>query len=310
MELPVYLIAGFLESGKTTFINGILEDGFAAEEKTLLLSCEEGIEEYDPRFLKNVTVVEIEEEEELTREYLLELAEKYESRQILVEFNGMWSIEKFYNEAVPEEWELYQIITHVDATTFDLYVKNMGAVMMEKLRMADMIVFHRCTEELSTMLRQRNLKMINRNAEIYLEYMDGDSEDYADESVSSFDLSAPVIDVADDDFGLFYVEAMDLPKRFDGKKVRFKAQMCKSAQFPEGCIPGRFAMVCCENDIAFMGFACLTGEIDQFKNRDWVTVTATVKAEKIAAYGEEPGPVLYAESVVAAEPAAREVIQF
>ena len=40
MELPVYLIAGFLDSGKTEFINGILTDGFAREDKTLLLCCE------------------------------------------------------------------------------------------------------------------------------------------------------------------------------------------------------------------------------------------------------------------------------
>ena len=39
---PVYLIAGFLDSGKTTFINGILADGFAIEDKTLLICCEEG----------------------------------------------------------------------------------------------------------------------------------------------------------------------------------------------------------------------------------------------------------------------------
>ena len=61
MEVPVYLIAGFLEGGKTNFINGILEDGFAREDATLLLCCEEGIEEYDPLFLRNVTVVTIDD---------------------------------------------------------------------------------------------------------------------------------------------------------------------------------------------------------------------------------------------------------
>ena len=42
MDIPVYLIAGFLDAGKTSFINGILRDGFAAEDRTLLLCCEEG----------------------------------------------------------------------------------------------------------------------------------------------------------------------------------------------------------------------------------------------------------------------------
>ena len=54
MDIPVYLIAGFLDAGKTEFINGILRDGFAAEDRTLLICCEEGEEEYDPKALNNV----------------------------------------------------------------------------------------------------------------------------------------------------------------------------------------------------------------------------------------------------------------
>ena len=310
MEIPVYLITGFLEGGKTNFINGILEDGFAKEEPTLLLCCEEGIEEYDPRFLHNVTVVNIEDESELSRNKLTQLEQKYHPAQILIEYNGMWEIQKLYFDYLPKNWLLYQIMTFVDSTTFNVYVKNMGSLMMEKLKNADMIVFNRCTEETRAALRARNLKMVNRRADIFLENMDGSSEDYADETVSAFDLSAPVIDVSDEDYGIFYVEAMDLPQRFDGKTVRFKAQMCKSQQFPEGCVPGRFAMVCCANDISFLGMACKTDKPVSFQNRDWVTVTATLKAEHLPAYGEEPGPVLYAEKIEPTEPAKDEVIQF
>lgn len=310
MEIPVYLIAGFLEGGKTNFINGILEDGFAQEDPTLLLQCEEGIEEYDPKFLRNVTVINIEDESQLSRNKLKQLEQKYHPKQILIEYNGMWEIQKLYFDYLPQNWLLYQVMTFVDATTFDVYVKNMGALMMEKLKDADMIVFNRCTEQSRAALRKRNLKMVNRRADIYLENNDGSSEDYADETVSAFDLSAPVIEVRDEDYGIFYVEAMDLPKRFDGKTVRFKAQMCKSQQFPEGSVPGRFAMVCCAKDIAFLGMACKGGDTGKFKNRDWVTITATVKAEHLAAYGEDPGPVLYAQSIEPAAPAKDEVLQF
>ena len=310
MEIPVYLIAGFLEGGKTNFINGILEDGFAREDATLLLCCEEGIEEYDPRFLRNVTVVTIDDESQLSRNKLKQLEQKYRPKQILIEYNGMWEIQKLYFDYLPTNWLLYQVMTFVDATTFNMYVKNMGALMMEKLKDADMIVFNRCTEKEREALRARNLKMVNRRADIYLENMDGSSEDYADETVSAFDLSAPMIDIRDDDYGVFYVEAMDLPARFDGKTVRFKAQMCKSPQFQEGCVPGRFAMVCCANDITFLAMACKANDIEQYKNRDWVTITATVKAEHLDAYGEEPGPVLYAQRIEPAEAAKEEVIQF
>ena len=106
MDIPVYLFAGFLDGGKTTFINGILRDGFALETPTLLLCCEEGAEEYDPSLLRNVTVVTVEEEAELTQDFLKRCEKKYRPRQVLVEFNGMWSLGRLYQEALPNNWVL------------------------------------------------------------------------------------------------------------------------------------------------------------------------------------------------------------
>ena len=65
MEVPVYLITGFLESGKTTFLQGVLGDpDFSQGERTLLIVCEEGIEEYDKKILSsanaNATMVTVE----------------------------------------------------------------------------------------------------------------------------------------------------------------------------------------------------------------------------------------------------------
>lgn len=310
MEIPVYLITGFLEGGKTNFINGILKDGFAEDDKTLLLCCEEGVEEYEADALKNVDVVMIESESDLSQEKLKQLEKKHRPKQIIIEYNGMWEMQKLYFDYLPKNWILYQIMTFVDAATFEVYVKNMGALMMEKLKNSDMIVFNRATEKERVALRSRNLKMVNRQADIYFENVDGTSEEYADKTISAFDLTQDVIEVSDEDYGLWYVEAMDIPERFDGKTVKLKAMMCKSPQFQEGFVPGRFAMVCCENDITFLAVACVGGDTAKFKNRDWVTIVAKVKAEKISAYGEEPGPVLYVESIVPAESAKDEVIQF
>lgn len=309
-DIPVYLIAGFLDGGKTDFINGILEDGFAREDKTLLICCEEGELEYEQKALDNVTVVTVDKETALTCSQCKEWEKQYKPKQVLIEYNGMWSMERLYREVLPANWVLYQVMTFVDANTFETYAKNMGQIMMEKITNADLLVFNRCTDELKAALRKRNLRMVNRRADIYLENTDGTSEDYADETISAFDLNAPVIEIGDDDYGVFYVEAMDLPKRFDGKTVRFKAQMCRSPQFADGSVPGRFAMVCCANDITFLGMACKGGGAEQFQNRDWVTITATVKAEHLPAYGEEPGPVLYAQRIEPAAPAKEEVIQF
>ena len=84
MDIPVYLIAGFLDAGKTEFINGILRDGFAAEDRTLLICCEEGEEEYDPKALNNVFTYTVEDQAELTVELLKKLEKQYKPKQVII----------------------------------------------------------------------------------------------------------------------------------------------------------------------------------------------------------------------------------
>ena len=308
-DIPVYLIAGFLDAGKTNFINGILEDGFARQDRTLLLCCEEGEEEYNSRALDNVTVITIEDEEELKCSYLKELEKKYRPQQVLIEYNGMWQMERLYREVLPANWVLYQIMTMVEASTFDLYAKNMGQLMMEKITNADMLVFNRCTPELRDSLRKRNLRMVNRRADIFLENVDGSSEDYLTGDECPFDLSQDVIDIPDEDFGVWYVDVMDHPDRYNGKLVHMKLIMCHSKKYPGIHCPGRFAMVCCENDIQFLGLIAKGDTLDQYENRDWIEVTARMSAEKHKAY-KGVGPVMNILSVAPCEKPAQEVVTF
>ena len=283
MDIPVYLVAGFLDAGKTNFINGILEDGFAREDKTLLLCCEEGEEEYEKKALDNVTVVTVDDEDELTADFCRELEKKYRPKQVLIEYNGMWRMEKLYRDVLPANWVLYQIMTFVQAPTFELFVKNMGQLMMEKITNADMLVFNRCTPELKEALRARNLRMVNRRADIYLEDNDGNSEDYLTGNECPFDMTPDLIDIPDDDYGVWYVDVMDHLDRWDGKRVHMKLLMCHSKKFPGIHCPGRFVMTCCENDIQFVGVVAKGKDLKAYKNRDWVEVTATVRKEYIEA---------------------------
>jgi uncharacterized membrane protein YcgQ (UPF0703/DUF1980 family) len=309
MDIPVYLIAGFLDSGKTNFINGILEDGFAREDKTLLLCCEEGDEEYNKNALDNVTVVTIDDEDEFTCDYLKSLEKKYKPKQILIEYNGMWGLEPLFRDTLPANWILYQIMTFVHAPTFELFVKNMGQLMMEKITNADLLVFNRCTDELRAALRGRNLRMVNRRADIYLENIDGTSEEYVTEDMAPFDLSSGHLDVPDDDYGVWYVDMMDATDRYDGLTVKFKALMCHSKKYKGVHCPGRFAMVCCEDDMQFLALVCKGEGLDKFKNRDWVEISATVKKEHDAAY-EGVGPVLYVTDIKACDKPKQEVVTF
>ena len=309
MDIPVYLIAGFLDAGKTNFINGILQDGFARDDRTLLLRCEEGEEEYDPKALDNVFTYTVDDPGQLTPDFFKKLEKQYKPKQVIIEYNGMWMIEPLYRTGLPANWILYQIMTLVDANTFEMYVKNMGQLMMEKITNADMLIFNRCNAELRASLRSRNLRMVNRRADIYLENEDGTSEEYVTEDMRPFDLSGGKLDVPDDDYGVWYVDLMDHPESYDGVEVTFKALMCHSKKFKGTDVPGRFAMVCCENDMQFLALVCKGKGLDKFKDRDWVEITATVKKEQSSAYQGE-GPVLYVSKIGYCQKPKEEVVSF
>ena len=309
MDIPVYLISGFLDAGKTDFINGILEDGFARTERTLLICCEEGESEYNPKALDNVTVVTVEDEEELTCSLLKRWERTHRPKQVLIEYNGMWQMERLYRDVLPANWVLYQIMTFVQADTFDVYAKNMGQLMMEKITNADLLVFNRCTPALRDSLRKRNLRMVNRRAEIYLENEDGSSENYLTGEECPFDLSQEVIDIPDEDFGVWYVDVMDHPDRYAGKLIHMKLLMCHSKKYPGIHCPGRFAMVCCENDIQFLGLIAKGKDLDRYENRDWLEVTVRMAVEKHAAY-DGKGPVMHVLSLSPCKKPAQEVVTF
>jgi len=308
MDIPVYLVVGFLDAGKTNFINGILEDGFARSDRTVLVCCEEGEEEYEKNALDNVTVVTVEDQADLTCSFLKECEKKYRPKQVLIEYNGMWMLQPLFQDVLPANWVLYQIMCFVKADTFEVYAKNMGQLMMEKITNADMIVFNRCDETLKASLRKRNLRMVNRRADIYLEN-DGTSEDYLTGNECPFDLTQEVIDVPDEDYGVWYVDVMDHPERYEGKLVHMKLLMCHSKKYPGVDCPGRFAMVCCANDITFYGLLAKGEGLKNYQNRDWVEVTARMSVEEHPAY-KGKGPVMNVLSIGPCEKPKDEVVSF
>ena len=309
MDIPVYLVVGFLDGGKTNFINGILEDGFSKNDRTLLLCCEEGDEEYNEKFLKNVTVVTVNDQAQLTCSFLKDCEKKYRPKQVLIEYNGMWPLTPLYENVLPANWVLYQIMCFVEGGSFDLYARNMGQLMMEKITQADLIVFNRCTEETRDALRKRNLRMVNRRADIYLEMEDGSSEDYNNGDTCPFDLTPEVLDIPDEDFGIWYVDVMDHPERYAGHLVHMKLVMCHSKKYPGIDCPGRFAMVCCENDVQFLGIIARGEGLDQYKNHDWIEITGRMAVEEHPAY-QGKGPVLNVVAIGPCEKPAQEVVTF
>ena len=119
----VYLFTGFLESGKSSFIQDtLLEQGFGEDEKTLIIACEEGEVVYDfPALEKeNASVEFIENEEDLNYETLLHLHQKYQPTQVMIEYNGMWDNTKFVDEICIDQWQVVQILTTISPEPYDL----------------------------------------------------------------------------------------------------------------------------------------------------------------------------------------------
>ena len=309
MDIPVYVIAGMLDAGKTAFINDTLREGFSDKDRTLVICCEEGELEYDARLLRNVTVVTVEDEEELNPLRLQRWEQEHRPDQVLIEYNGMWSLERLYREAMPRNWVLYQIMVMVDASTFDVYAKNMGQIMMEKILNADLIIFNRCDAQLRESLRKRNLRMVNRRADIFLENLDGTSENYLTGDESPFDLSGEITEIPDADFGVFYVDAMDHPQRYRGKKLHMKLVMFRSKKWGNVPCPGRFAMVCCAEDIQFVGMLAQGDALAPYKDRQWIDAVVEMDIQEHKAY-KGPGPVMRVLEARPSRGADPEVVSF
>jgi uncharacterized membrane protein YcgQ (UPF0703/DUF1980 family) len=307
---PVYMINGFLESGKTEFIKYTLQQPyFQVKGTTLLFLCEEGEVEYDEQILKNSrTEIElIENEEDFNPEHLTELEKKHKPERIIIEFNGMWNPK---NIKLPFFWSLEQQITTINAATFPTYYTNMKSMVAEQVRNSEMIIFNRCDgldEELA--VYRRNIKAVNQKAEIIFEDAQGEISTIFEDDLP-FDLKQDEIDLTDEGYGIWYLDALDHLDRYVGKKLTFLAQVMIPKDSPNGYfVPGRQVMTCCAEDIAFLGFACKYNKVSELQNRQWVKVKAEVKKEYWEDY-KQVGPVLYAISVEPAKAPKEEVLSF
>ena len=304
---PVYIINGFLESGKTEFITYTLDqEYFQIKGKTLIILCEEGEEEYEPALLsRSNSVLElIEQEEDFTPENLLELEKKHRPERIIIEYNGMWN---FKNMKLPWHWRVEQQITTIDASTFSMYFTNMKSLLAEMIRKSEMIIFNRCDgiEDLASY--RRNVKAINQQGEIIFEDKDGEITQMFEEDLP-FDLNSDPIVLDDMGYGIWYIDSLDNLDRYVGKNIQFTAMVMKPDGYPKDhFIPGRMAMTCCAEDMAFLGFVCVYKGAESLKEQDWIKVTAKVEKEYWADYGGE-GPVLHASSVIKTKAPAEKVI--
>ena len=304
-EVSVYLFLGFLESGKTKFIQETLEDKRMENgENTLLLICEEGEEEYAPKKfgVNNVAVVTLESVDELTEENLKRISEKYQAQRVIVEYNGTWLLQQFF-DAMPENWVINQMMTFFDANTFLNYNANMRQLVFDKIQMTQMVVFNRFKGEYEKEEFHKIVRGISRRPDIVYEYIGGKAEFDEIEDPLPYDINAPVIEIEDRDFAWFYRDMAENTKNYINKTVKFKGMAAVSKKVPKGYIVlGRHIMTCCEADIAYDGFAVKCNNLlDNIATRDWLTVTAKIGYEYNSVYRTQ-GPVLLAIELKRADP--------
>ena len=314
-EIPVYLFTGFLDSGKTTFIQGSLEDpAFNSGEKTLVLLCEEGEEELNPiKFsAPEVEVVVIDDEEELTEDYMSQLEAKYDADRVIVEYNGMWTLDSFYG-AMPPNWVVYQEMTLVDATTFLTYNANMRNLVYDKLKSVGTVVFKKFTRDMDKMEYHKIVRASSRQAEIIYEYGENDIEFDNIEDPLPFDINAPLIEIGDRDYAFWYRDITEEEEKYYSdpvKKLKVKGRSLlggglKNDEF----VIGRHVMTCCIDDIQFGGLVAKYDQAQSLDHGGWVLMTAEIHHEYNEMYGEE-GPVFHVLEVEKVAPLEDEVATF
>lgn len=311
MPVPMYVFSGFLESGKTKFIQETLEDErFNSGERTLLLVLEEGEEEYDISTYPHKEVfIETLDYEDLSPEMLEALRKKHRAERVVVELNGMHLAADFYMKT-PDDWQIAQEVMFADATTFMAFNANMRNLVFDKLAGAELVVFNRMPDGADVMPYHEIARAVNRKIDIIYEYGDGRSQYDEIEDPLPFDLDAPVVEIRDEDYALFYRDITDEPKKYEGKTVKYKGQVARLRREKDGMFaPGRFVMTCCEADITFMGLPCKFAGANGLKTRSWVTVTASVEVKYHSLY-KGVGPILTALNVEPAEAPEQEVATF
>ena len=281
-RIPLYLITGFLDSGKTTLLTDTLAmDYFNDGQRTVLLRCEDGEEEYDQAELskRNCRVVPVEDQSQICTAFLEEVDRRYQPERVLLEYNGMWPIQLLRDLKLPRTWGLYQAIDVIDGTTFEMYRTNMQSMIVDMVTEADMVLFNRCTPEMPLSGWKRSIRAVNRMCEIVFE--DEMGEELEVEDILPYSLEEPHIDLEDDDYGIWYLDIQDHPERYVDKTITFKAQAMTSMKLPRGAfIPGRNAMTCCEEDIRFFGFLCKYDRARTLKKGQWVKVHAVIRWEQ------------------------------
>ncbi|MBE6644550.1 MAG: TIGR03943 family protein [Ruminococcaceae bacterium] len=312
MEIAVYLFTGFLEAGKTKFIAETMRDpNFNdSRRKYLIITCEEGEEEIDPsEIAENVSLASFDDVQKITPDRLSAMQKRAGADIVVVEYNGMWTLDNFYN-SLPENWMVYQEIFIADSNTILSYNANMRQLVVDKLTSCEMAVFNRVGESTDKMALHKLVRGVSRKANICYEDTTGEIEFDQIEDPLPYDINSSVIEIKDEDFAIFYRDMTEDYSKYDGKTIRFKGIVALDKSLPNGHFAiGRHIMTCCEADIAYRGVVAKGMGALKLSTRDWITVEGKLSEEYSKLYRSK-GPVLEVKKIQRAEKPVQEVATF
>lgn len=282
MKTRIYLFTGFLDSGKSTFINDtITTTDFCENEKSLLIVSEEGEVEYNQEQIEsfNCDIVYVSDEEQWTYAYFESLKEKYNPTQILIEVNGMFNINRILACSLPEDWEIVQVLTTINAQTFGLYIQNMRSLVFQHVVHTDLLIFNRINDSIKKSFLRNNIKAINSTCQIIYEKEDGTVNTMEDDELP-FDISSDELHILDHDFGIFCMDALDHPDKYEGKTITMKGKFIgRDKQLEDGFVIGRLALVCCEEDTSLIGMVCEHPAAKQLIPDEWIEVKGKIQLD-------------------------------
>ena len=282
MRTRIYVFTGFLDSGKSSFIKDtITTTDFCDGETSVLLLSEWGETEYDEKELKkfDVDIEEVNSEDDWNLDFFNKIKEKYDPSQVFIELNGMWDIEKLMSCEKPEDWDIVQVLSTIDANTFESYINNMRSLLFTHLKYSDLVIFNRIKPGTKKSFLRNNIKAINGNCQIIYENEDGSINTIQDDELP-FDTESDELVIQDHDFGLFCYDALDHPDKYVGKTITLKGMFIgRDKDIEDGFILGRLAMVCCEQDTSLIGMVCKHPVSKQLVKDEWVQVKGKISLE-------------------------------
>ncbi|MBM6840997.1 hypothetical protein H6A03_05525 [[Clostridium] spiroforme] len=312
VQTRVYLFTGFLESGKTSFISDtLLNQGFGDDEKTLIIATEEGEIPFDLPALKkeNTDVIFIESEDEMSYENMLHLHQKYKPTQVMIEYNGMWDPAMFINEYCPEQWQVVQILTTINAETFDLYYNNMRSQFVFHITGSDLVIVNRCDANTKKYPIRGSIKSLNPMCQIVYENKNRQIEELSVNDLP-YNLQDDYIEVSDIDYGIFCMHIMEDPSIYENKTIKIKGKFIGRDKLLEnGFVLGREAMVCCAEDMQLLGLVCISPYASQLIKDEWLIVEGTIGLEYDETVGHDIA-ILHVDRLEGTKPLQNEYVTF